>query len=127
MYDAGYNQSGSTPDDGLAGNPVINTTYQIYDRNPTPLDLSNLTLLSTVNVPTNSATYANQWVNLYTWNAPKAGQYYVRVKTAATNTTNSRGSNGFSFRALTPAARSPPVPRSPLRPTTRQVARWCTR
>jgi len=101
VYDAGFNQSGSTPDDPLVGNPVVNTTYQIYDRNPTPLDLSNLTLLSTVNIPTNSSTYANQWKNLYTWNAPKAGQYYVRVTTAATDTTNSRGSNGFSFRAYT--------------------------
>ena len=104
VYDAGYNQSGSTPDSGLAGNPVINTTIQIYDRNPTPLDLSNLTLLSTVNIPTNSGTYANQWKNLYTWTNPKAGQYYIRVLTAATDTTNSRGSNGFSLRAYTGAS-----------------------
>lgn len=101
VYDAGYNQSGSTPDDALAGNPVVNTTIQVYDRNPTPLDLSNLTLLNTVDVGTNNGTYANKWVNLHTWTNPKAGQYYVRVKTAATDTTNSRASNGFALRAYT--------------------------
>ncbi|MFN8028362.1 MAG: pilus assembly protein TadG-related protein [Acidimicrobiia bacterium] len=100
VYDAEYNQN-NTSDNELVNNQTVNTTYQIYDRNPTPLDLSNLTLLSTVNVPTNSATYANQWKNLYTWANPKAGQYYIRVKTAATDTTNSRGSNGFSLRAYT--------------------------
>ena len=100
VYDAEYNQN-NTSDNELVNNQTINTTYQIYDRNATPLDLSNLTLLSTVNVPTNSATYANQWKNLYTWANPKAGQYYVRVITAATDTNNSRGSNGFSLRAYT--------------------------
>jgi len=100
VYDAEYNQN-NTSDNELVNNQTINTTYQIYDRNATPLDLSNLTLLSTVNVPTNSATYANQWKNLYTWANPKAGQYYIRVITAATDTNNSRGSNGFSLRAYT--------------------------
>lgn len=100
VYDAEYNQN-NTSDNELVNNQTVNTTYQVYDRNPTPLDLSNLTLLSTVNVGTNSSTYANQWKNLYTWTNPKAGQYYVRVLTSANDTNNSRGSNGFALRAYT--------------------------
>ncbi len=100
VYDAEYNRSNAS-DAELVNNQTINTTYQIYDRNATPLDLSNLTLLSTVNVPTNSAPYANQWKNLYTWSNPKAGQYYIRVLTDPGDTTNSRGSNSFALRAYT--------------------------
>ena len=44
--------------------------------------------------------YQNQWKNLYTWTNPKAGRYYVRVLTNP-ETSNSRGSNGFSLRAWT--------------------------
>jgi hypothetical protein len=102
VYDAEYNRS-NTSDAELVNNQTINTTYQIYDRNATPLDLSNLTLLSTVNVATDSATYANQWRNLYTWTNPKAGQYYVRVITSGSDAVNSRGSNGFGLRAYTGA------------------------
>jgi hypothetical protein len=105
VYDGEYNQDQSTvPQDGeLVNNQTITTTYKIYDRNVTPLDVSNLTLLTTVTVTTNSSSYTNQWVRLYTWTNPKAGQYYVRVLTNAsgTETTNSRGSNGFGLRAFT--------------------------
>jgi hypothetical protein len=105
VYDGEYNRDGSTvPQDGeLVNNQTITTTYKIYDRNPTPLDLSNLTLINTVTVSTNDASYTNQWVRLNTWNNPQAGQYYVRVLTNAggTEITNSRGSNGFSLRAFT--------------------------
>jgi len=105
VYDGEYNQDQSTvPQDGeLVNNQTITTTFKIYDRNATPLDLSNLTLLTTVTVTTNSSSYTNQWVRLYTWTNPKAGQYYVRVLTNAsgTETTNSRGSNGFGLRAFT--------------------------
>jgi len=101
VYDGGFNTSGSTPDYSLAGTPVVTTTYKIYDRNPTPLDLTNLTLLKTVTITTNNSTYQNKWVNLYTWTNPQAGPYYVRVTTDPTQTTNSRGSNGFGLRAYT--------------------------
>ncbi len=105
VYDGEYNRDQSTvPQDGeLVNNQTITTTYKIYDRNPTPLDLSNLTLLSTVTVTTNQSSYTNQWVRLHTWTNPKAGQYYVRVLTNAsgTETVNSRGSNGFGLRAFT--------------------------
>jgi Flp pilus assembly protein TadG len=105
VYDGEYNQDGTTvPQDGeLVNNQTITTTYKLYDRNPTPLDLSNLTLLNTINVTTNSSSYKNQWVRLNTWTNPKAGQYYVRVLTnnGGTETTNSRGSNGFGLRAFT--------------------------
>ncbi len=105
VYDGEYNRDQSTvPQDGeLVNNQTITTTFKIYDRNATPLDLSNLTLLQTINVSTNDSTYTNQWKRLYTWNNPKAGQYYVRVLTNASGseTTNSRGSNGFGLRAFT--------------------------
>ncbi len=60
-------------------------------------------MLTTVTVATNASSYKNQWVRLNTWTNPKAGQYYVRVLTNAsgTETTNSRGSNGFGLRAFT--------------------------
>ena len=108
VYDGEFNQNGTTtPEDiELAGNQTVTTTYKIYARNPTPLDLSNLTLVKTITVPTNSSSYVNQWVALNTWTNPKAGQYYVRVLTnaAGTETTNSRASNGFGLRAFTGAS-----------------------
>jgi Flp pilus assembly protein TadG len=105
VYDGEYNRDGSTvPQDAeLVNNQTVTTTFKIYDRNATPLDLSNLTLLQTVNISTNSSTYTNNWQRLYTWTNPKAGQYYVRVQTNASGaeTANSRGSNGFALRAYT--------------------------
>jgi hypothetical protein len=89
-----------SPCNSTTNNQTITTTYKIYDRNPTPLDLSNLTLLKTVTLNTDQAGYKNAWVNLNTWNNPKAGQYYVRVATNA-ETTQSKGSNGFGLRAYT--------------------------
>lgn len=100
VYDGAFNDS-NNPDSGLASNQNITTYYKIYDRNPTPLDLSNLTLLTTVTATTNQSAFSNQWKNLYTWTNPKAGQYYVRVYTDASQTNNSRGSNGFGLRAYT--------------------------
>lgn len=105
VYDGEYNRAGSSvPQDAeLVNNQTVTTTFKIYDRNLTPLDLSNLALLDTVTVTTDSSSYTNQWVRLHTWTNPKAGQYYVRVLTNAggTETTNSRGSNGFGLRAFT--------------------------
>jgi Flp pilus assembly protein TadG len=101
VYDASFNRSGSAADMSLGGNSqTITTIFQIYDRNPTPLDLSNLTLIKTVTVSTNDSSYQNTWKNFYTWTAPKAGTYYVRVKTAV-EATGSRGTNGFALRAYT--------------------------
>lgn len=101
VYDASFNRSGSAADMSLGGSSqTITTIFQIYDRNPTPLDLSGLSLLSTVTVSTNDTTYQNVWRNFYTWTAPQAGTYYVRVKTAV-ETSGSRGTNGFALRAYT--------------------------
>ncbi len=103
IYDAPYYTSGSDQDDRYSSvNQSITTIVEIYDRNPTPLDLTNLTLLQTYTFTTNqsSGTYQNQWFRLRTWNNAQAGQYYVRVKTLA-GQMNSRGSNGFSLRAFT--------------------------
>ena len=103
VYDAAFYNSGSSEDDNLAsGNQTITTTYQIYDRNPTPLDLSNLKLLKTVTLSSDQSptTYQNTWANFYTWTSPQAGTYYIRVSTK-TGELNSRGSNGFAVRAYT--------------------------
>jgi hypothetical protein len=103
VYDAAFYNSGSTSDLSVAGgNQTITTTYQIYDRNPTPLDLSNLKLLSTVTLAADQSpgTYQNKWANFYTWTNPQAGTYYVRVFTKG-GELNSRGSNGFALRAYT--------------------------
>jgi hypothetical protein len=106
VYDGGFNRSGSTMDNQLGGgsSEAITTVYKIYNRNATPLDTSDATmnalLASTVTVGTNNALYQNQWKNLYTWNNPVAGRYYVRVFTNP-ETQNSRGSNGFALRAWT--------------------------
>ncbi|HZP27345.1 MAG TPA: pilus assembly protein TadG-related protein [Acidimicrobiia bacterium] len=104
VYDAAFYNSGSgSSDRGLGGgNQTITTTYQIYDRNPTPLDLSNLTLIKTVTLAADAspATYQNTWANFYTWSNPQAGTYYIRVKTQ-NGQLNSRGSNGFGLRAYT--------------------------
>jgi len=100
VYDGAFNDS-DAPDSGLVGGQSITTYFTIYDRNPTPLDLSNLTVLTTLSATTGQSSFANQWKSLYTWSNPKAGQYYVRVYTDASQTTNSRGSNGFALRAYT--------------------------
>ena len=45
VYDAPYYTSGSTQDSSVAsGSQNVTTIFEVYDRNPTPLDLSNLTL-----------------------------------------------------------------------------------
>jgi Flp pilus assembly protein TadG len=103
IYDAAYNTSGSPSDLAVAGgSQQVTTIFEVYDRNPTPLDLSNLSLLSTTTLTTNQSqgTYQNRWANFRTWNNPQAGIYYVRVKTQA-NQLNSRASNGFALRAFT--------------------------
>lgn len=110
VYDPAYNTSypdGQPRPDGsvASGNQQITTIFEIYDRNLTPLDLTDLTLLDTDTFVTNEdpSTYRNQWVRLYTWNNPKAGQYYLRVRTLAEQL-NSRGTNGFGIRAFTGAS-----------------------
>jgi hypothetical protein len=106
MYDAPYFRSGSNSDNGLATNQTITTIVEVYDRNPTPLDLTSLPLLQTYTFTTNQAQLSgvnlqNNWVRLRTWTNPQAGEYYLRVKTSAAETTGSRGSNGFGIRAFT--------------------------
>jgi hypothetical protein len=106
VYDAPFFNSGSTSDLSLGtGNQTITTIYQLYARNPTPLDLSNLQLLQTTTLTADQtpATYQNKWANLFTWNNAQPGTYYVRVKTQA-GQLNSRGSNGFGLRAFTGAS-----------------------
>ncbi len=103
VYDAPYFTSSSPSDSAVAsGSQSITTTFEVYDRNTTPLDLSNLTLLDTYTYTTNqsASTLQNRWVNLHTWNNPTAGQYYLRVRTLG-GQLNSRGSNGFGIRAFT--------------------------
>jgi Putative Flp pilus-assembly TadE/G-like len=103
VYDATYNTASSPSDSSVAsGNQTVTTIFEVYDRNPTPLDLTNLTLLDTYTLTTNQATgtYQNKWVRFHTWTNPKAGQYYLRVRTLG-DQLNSRASNGFGIRAFT--------------------------
>lgn len=102
VYDAPFYTSGSPSDISIAsGSQQVTTIFEVYDRNTTPLDLSNLTLLNTFTYTTNqsSSTLQNQWVRLHTWTNPQAGQYYLRVRTLG-GQLNSRGSNGFGIRAF---------------------------
>lgn len=106
VYDAPYYTSGSPSDIAIAsGAQTVTTIFEVYDRNPTPLDLSNLTLLDTYTLTTNvsPSTYQNRWVRLHTWDNPQAGQYYLRVRTLE-GELNSRASNGFAIRAYTGSA-----------------------
>jgi hypothetical protein len=108
VYDGAYNRSGSAMDSALCSCSVsITTSYTVYDRNPTPLDTSdtNLDALAfspaiTMTTNQNQRSWQNDWANLHTWTAPKAGTYYVRVQTQA-GQNNSIGSNGFVLRAYT--------------------------
>jgi hypothetical protein len=107
VYDGAYNRSGSSMDSTLCGScsESITTKYTVYDRNPTPLDTSDTNLntlaFTPINVTTNQSGYQNTWTNLHTWTNPHAGRYYVRVQTDPSQTSNSRGSNGFALRAWT--------------------------
>lgn len=110
VYDGSWNRSGSSMDSTLCGSCTesITTTYTVYDRNPTPLDTSDTNLntlaFSPITVTTNQSGWQGVWKNLHAWSSPKAGTYYVRVQTDPSQTTNSRGSNGFSLRAYTGAS-----------------------
>jgi hypothetical protein len=102
VYDGSYNTSGSTPDLALANeSQAVTTVFQVYGADNTPLDTSDNPLLSTTTIATNDLLRKNLWTSLYTWSNPPAGTYYVRIKTAATQTTESRASNGFGLRAYT--------------------------
>jgi hypothetical protein len=104
VYDGGYNTSLSTPDIALATDAqAVTTTYQVFGSDNTPLDTSDNPLLSTTTIATNNLVYKNLWVPLQTWVNPVAGTYYLRVKTSAAQTTESRASNGFALRAYTGA------------------------
>ena len=98
IYDPGYNASGSNADNSLKSGSTISTTYSVYGQTLSPFDAPmSTTPLFTRTFPSGTAGQ-NSWVNLYTLVAPKAGRYYIQVKTAA-NEANSYGSNGFGLRA----------------------------
>jgi hypothetical protein len=108
VYDGTYNTSGSSMDKSLADSgDQVTTIYTVYNRNGSPLDTSAATLNALANpdvtLTTNQSpsTYQNNWANLKTWSSPQAGRYYVRVKTSASQTSNSRASNGFALRVWT--------------------------
>ncbi len=106
VYDAGYDNTGSSPDLNLTPtfapeNQAVSTVYEVYDRDDTPLDTGDNPLLSTTTVTAaNNATFKNTWFRLRTWTSPAAGTYYLRVKTSV-QTGESRASNGFGLRAFT--------------------------
>ena len=102
VYDAGYNTSLSTPDTAVTSEAqTVTTTFQVYGADNTPLDTSDNPLLNTVTVGTNNLLYKNLWMPLRTWVNPTAGTYYLRIKTSAAQTAESRASNGFGLRAYT--------------------------
>jgi Flp pilus assembly protein TadG len=108
VYDAPFYRTTPTvsrSDLTLTGSPSVTTYFQVYERNPTPLDLSNLTPAGpAITYSTNDNSLPpkqNAWVNLHTWTGfVEKGQYYVRVWTKASEP-NSRASNGFGLRAYT--------------------------
>ena len=102
--DASCPGGGSSPDLRLSGElQTITTTFQMYDRDDTPLSSSDNPLVTTYTANSCDATNRNTWRTLHTFTSPQAGTYYIRVKTAA-QTTESRGSNGFGLRAYTGAS-----------------------
>ena len=104
VYDGGYNTSLSTPDIALATDvQAVTTTFQVFGPDNTPLDTSDNPLVSTTTIASNNLLYKNLWMPLQVWVNPAAGTYYLRVKTSAAQTTESRASNGFGLRAYTGA------------------------
>ncbi len=105
VYDAGYDNVGSSPDLNLTSslapeNQVVSTVYEVYDTDDTPFDSGDNPLLTTTTVTAaNNATFKNTWVRMHTWTSPAAGTYYLRVKTSV-QTGESRASNGFGLRAF---------------------------
>jgi hypothetical protein len=99
-YDPSY-QSSSTSDRTLAGTETTTTTFKVYDRDNTPLDTSDNPLLATFTAVSKDSNNLNAWRSVYTWMAPAAGTYYVRVATSVTETVESRTANGFALRAWT--------------------------
>jgi hypothetical protein len=105
-YDAGYNTTGSPPDIAVVSEvQAVTTTFEVFGADNTPLDNSDNPLLSTTTATTNQSSPVQKvaWMPLYTWVNPAAGTYFLRIKTSASQTTESRASNGFGLRAYTGA------------------------
>lgn len=105
-YDAGYNTSLSPPDVAVVSEAqAVTTTFEVFGADNTPLDTGDNPLLSTTTVTTNQLLPLQKlaWMPIYTWVNPAAGMYYLRIKTSAAQTTESRASNGFGLRAYTGA------------------------
>lgn len=103
-YDSGYNTTLSPPDVAVVGEAqAVTTTFEVFDADNTPLDTGDNPLLATTTVTTNQLLPVQKlaWMPLYTWENPAAGTYYLRIKTSAAQTTESRASNGFGLRAYT--------------------------
>jgi hypothetical protein len=104
VYDAGYNTTLAPPDTAVVSETqAVTTTFQVFGADNTPLDTSDNPLLSTTTVTTNQLVPLQKavWMSLYTWVNPAAGTYYLRIKTSASETSESRASNGFGLRAYT--------------------------
>jgi hypothetical protein len=95
LYDAAYSNSAGL-DVALRGTPTFTTTYTVYDQTPTPFDPPTTVLASTTY---SGNTGKGAWVSLYTISSPQAGRYFIKVRTDASDTSASYGSNGFGLRA----------------------------
>jgi hypothetical protein len=95
LYDPAFSNSAGL-DLALKGTPTFSTRYTVYDQTPTPFDPPT-TVLATTSYSGNTGKGA--WVSLYTFTAPKAGRYFLKVQIDPTDTTASYGSNGFGLRA----------------------------
>jgi hypothetical protein len=76
----------------------VTTTYTLLDVDNTPFDNNDNPVLKTQTFGAGDSTTLNRWVSLHTIASPEAGQYFLRVTTAA-NQPNSQASNGFGIRA----------------------------
>jgi hypothetical protein len=121
IYDAGNYARPNYADVETADNGTVNTSFELFDVNPAPLDIgqdfsSALSLNGKCESSTpgkfvilngqSSSTYKNEWADLCTITVTKAGTYHLQVKSSALTTTSGtaiadsgNGWNQFSLKA----------------------------
>jgi hypothetical protein len=98
IYDAGNYTRPNYADVETADNGDVNTTFELFDINPAPLDIaqdfsSGLSLKGKCQSSTpgkfalvddqDEPTYKNKWVDLCTITVTKAGSYHLQVKSSS--------------------------------------------
>lgn len=109
LYDRGANESVETGDRKYTGTGTTTTTWTLYNRDSTELDVTDNPTASSSGLCTSGSgtwvlaegasesTYRGKWVRICYVGAPTAGRYLLRVQTSGTGSS----ANRYAIRATT--------------------------